>query len=41
MISFACFLVATNNIFRPDEAIYSTALQASSSLFTVLYKLMM
>ena len=39
-ISLACFLVATNKIFLPDEAIFFNALEASSNFATVLYKLM-
>ena len=40
-ISFACFLVATNKILRPDAAIFDKASLASSILATDLYRLMM
>ena len=41
IISLACFLVATNKIFLPDDAIFSSAEHASSNLLIVLYKLIM
>ena len=37
-IDFACFFVATNNIFLPDLAICFIAAAASSSIATVLFK---
>ena len=40
-IDFACFLVATNNIFFPDFAICLSDLQASSSFDIVLLRSMM
>ena len=40
-ISFACFFVATNNIFLPDFAICFNAFAASSIFTTVLFKSMM
>ena len=38
---FACFLVATNNIFLPDAAIFFKASLASSIFAAVLYRLIM
>ena len=35
-MSFACFLVATNKILRPDAAILAKASEASSSFAAVL-----
>ena len=40
-ISFACFLVATNNIFLPEAAIFAKASEASSNFAAVLYRLIM
>jgi len=40
-MSFACFLVATNNIFLPDAAIFFKASFASSIFAAVLYRLIM
>ena len=39
-MSFACFLVATNKILRPEVAIFAKACEASSSFAAVLYRLM-
>ena len=40
-MSLACFFVATNKIFLPDDAIFANADEASSSLLIVLYKFIM
>ena len=38
-MSFACFFVATNKIFLPDNTIFLIAFTDSSSFAAVLYKL--